>query len=505
MNKETFFRGVGEIEHGVLERYDAIDAKLAREHRRKQMYVRMIAVAACLAILLCACLPVGFLIAHPMGKAVLTGDSEMLLDELMKIDGFSVWQSETAEKLEQNLPAPMWELLQTTPVLDVLTQPQFKGLAPLDSFEGGEPYRLYFLSNGDGTCTLKYITTNPAHEGNYEIEIPEISPKGDVVTAIDINQTVRSVKGQNTDFPYVLTPAMLDALVETAQANRISAFDLDKLKAYYLKLSAAAIDEQAYKEPTDLFPIAAVGEVYVFDVNATEGERSKIYAYLTEYCEWNTEKYDQSIKEIMRLVKREGDRERAELYLTVLRDADLSKVTGITIPKTVSAIDPDLWVSLLGLETVTVAADNPVLKMIDGCLIDTETGTLKLYLREDGKFPESADIRILDSNAFALCTLQPNADGSAELYIPEGVTEIRKDCFTEISFGAGWSGDVYLPESLQTFGGQAQGNFELIYHYPGTMEEWERRVTFTDVNQKSYIYLVTTDSNEPIRYVFMKD
>ena len=159
MNKETFFRGVGEIEHSVLERYDAIDANLAREHTRKQIWVRMIAVAACLAILLCACLPVGFLIAHPMGKAVLTGDSEMLLDELMKIDGFSVWQSETAEKLEQNLPAPMWELLQTTPVLDVLTQPQFKGLTPLDSFEGGEPYRLYFLSNGDGTCTLKYITT----------------------------------------------------------------------------------------------------------------------------------------------------------------------------------------------------------------------------------------------------------------------------------------------------------------------------------------------------------
>ena len=37
------------------------------------------------------------------------------------------------------------------------------------------------------------------------------------------------------------------------------------------------------------------------------------------------------------------------------------------------------------------------------------------------------------------------------------------------------------------------------------MEEWESRVTFTDIKPKSYINLVTTDSNEPIRYVFMED
>jgi hypothetical protein len=40
----------------------------------------------------------------------------------------------------------------------------FADLIEKDSFPDGKPYHLYFLSNGDGTCSLRYITTDPANE-----------------------------------------------------------------------------------------------------------------------------------------------------------------------------------------------------------------------------------------------------------------------------------------------------------------------------------------------------
>ena len=504
MKKDQFFHNLTELDDHLLEQYFAMDKKLARKHSSKKRAWRLVAIAACMAILVCALVPVGML-AHPAGRAVLSGDSEALTEQLNKIEGFAAWQEMTAEKLEQSLPEGLYELLQTTPIVNVLTQSQFSGLAAQETFEEQENYHLYFVSNGDGTCALKYITTNAASQEDFTIEIPETSPAGDRVVAIDLQQPSYQSQSQHASFPYVLTAATMESLKQTAQENNISLFDLGKLQAYYLKISFTALDAATAQELLGAYPIAEYGDIYVFDQNANQGERDKIYAYLTEYCGWNQEAYAQSVAEIIKLAKQSGSREKAELCLTVLRHAELRKAVSLTIPASVTSISGATWSALQGLETVTVAQGNPMLRMVDGCLIHTATGTLKLYLREDGKFPESVDIRILDSNAFALCTLQPNADGSAELYIPEGVTEIRKDCFTEISFGAGWSGDVYLPESLQTFGGQAQGNFELIYHYPGTMEEWERRVTFTDINQKSYIYLVTTDSNAPIRYVFMED
>ena len=504
MKHQNFIRGVGEMDDRILERYHAIDTRLAHKHAGKAKVLRVMAIAACTAVLVCALAPVGML-AHPVGRAVLQGDSEALTEQLNKIEGFAAWQEMTAEKLEQKLPEGIFGLLQTTPIINVLTQSQFSGLAAQETFEEQENYHLYFVSNGDGTCALKYITTNAASQEDFTIEIPETSPAGDRVVAIDLQQpSFRSVS-QHASFPYVLTAATMESLQQTALENHIGWFDFGKLQAYYLKISLTALDAATAQERLGAYPIAEYGDIYVFDKNATQGEQDKIYEYLTEYCGWNQEAYAQSVAEIIKLAKQSGSREKAELCLTALRNTDLSKAVSLTIPASVTSISGATWSALQWLETVTVAEGNPMLRIVDGCLIHTATGTLKLYMREDGKFPENADIRILDSNAFALCTLQPDEDGKISLHIPEGVTEIRKNCFTEISFGAGWSGDVYLPESLQTFGGQAQGNFELIYHYPGTMEEWESRVTFTDINQKSYINLVTTDSNEPIRYVFMED
>jgi hypothetical protein len=323
------------------------------------------------------------------------------------------------------------------------------------------------------------------------------------VTAIDVDQPTRRVKGQIPDFPYVLTPALMDALTATAMENKIAAFDLGKLQAYYLKLSVVGLEEHERKEMTDAFPITAVSDVYVFDMNASQGEQNKIYQFLTEYCEWNAEKYEQSVKEIVKLAKQDGLREPAELYLTVLREVELGKAIGITIPATVTSINQSLWTCLPALKTVTVAEDSS-LKMIDGCLIDTETGTLKLYLREDGYFPADADIRVLDANAFASCTLQARLGKETALHIPESVTEIREDALAGISVKDAYSVHIYLPKSLAYFGGFTSENYhcEVIYHYPGTMSEWENDVSFGTVDWDCAILLQTSDVTDPTVFHF---
>ncbi len=506
MNHDKLIRGIGEVDDRILERYHDIDTRLASKYAKKMMALRMTAIAACLAILLCAGTPL-VMLTNPAGRAVLGGDSEALMAELEKIDGFYDWQAKTAEKLEETLPAPMWELLQTTPVLDVLTQPQFKGLVPLDAFAQGEPYRLYFLSNGDGTCTLKYITTNSAFEGEYTVEIPETSPNGDVVTAIDLPGVSRSVKWKNTFLPYVLTPAAMESLLQTAEENGISAYDRSRLIAYYLKKTVTGLEDEYLQYLIGAFPITAFGDVYMLDSQASGFELNKLYELLYTYCEWSEEKYEQSVQEIIMMAKKSGDREVAELCLTVFRDVDLHSVTGMTIPETVTSITPRTWSNFPNLETVTVAQDS-ALKMIDGCLVDTETGTLKLYLREDGKFPADADIRILESYAFSICTLQTRLGKETSLHIPEGVLKINQNCFaSEDLVDVEQTLNIYLPASLQFLGGErvtSLDDYLVIFHYAGTQEQWESEMTFGEMGKKDFIYLQTSDVTQPFKFYYSK-
>ena len=504
MKKEILIRGIGEVDDRILVRYDAIDARLARKHARQGRIVRALVIAACLALLIGVCVPVGMM-THPVGRAVLRGDSEALTEQLYKIDGFVLWQDETAEKLEQTLPVPVWKLLQDIPVLNVLTQSAFSGMQAQEVFAPGEPYRLYFASNGDGTCTLAYVTANPAFVGEYEIEIPATSPDGDVVTAIDIEQPTGK-EGQIANFPYVLTAETMDDLLNTAKENGISDFAYNKMTAYYLHLSTAGMDERGYLELVKAYPIAALGDIYVYDRYANEAEANKTYEYLTQYCAWDAQKYAQSVDAIVRLAKQSGSREQAELCLTVLRNVDLSGAVGVTIPKTVTSINNAMWLALPNLESVYVAEENPTFRMVDGCLLDTSAGTLKLCLRKYGKIPANAGIRILDSYAFTLCDLQPTAQGEALLQIPEDITEIRKDCFDGLSVKEGIRANIYLPVSLHVFGGETQNNYahEMIFHYPGTMEEWESGISFGDMQEGDFVYLLTSDAEEPISFIYSK-
>ena len=128
MKKERFFRLLGDLDDHILDQYREMDAQLSHKALRKKRALRVLLIAACLALLIGACVPVGMM-AHPAGRAILQGDSQALTEQLNRIEGFKPWQEQTAEKLEQSLSSALWESLQKTPVINVLTQSQYPDYA----------------------------------------------------------------------------------------------------------------------------------------------------------------------------------------------------------------------------------------------------------------------------------------------------------------------------------------------------------------------------------------
>ena len=380
----------------------------------------------------------------------------------------------------------------------------FKDLTEKDSFTDGKPYHLYFLSNGDGTCTLKYITTDPACTEDFEIDIPAVSPAGDTVTAVDVGHGSALRAGEQIpaeNFPFVLTASVFDQLCKTAEQNGIPALDLMRLQSCYHKVCLEDDDDEAErKSVTDKYPIAALGEVYVFSSSAKEAEIERTYTHLTKYCAWDDDKYAQSVQEVLTLVKQSTGEEQAELCLTAMRHVDLARVIGIRIPATVTAINNSLFGKTENLQDLTVAEDNPTIKLIDGCLVDTATGTLKMYFREDGEIPASAGVQVLDAYAFSLCRLQEQKDGAFRgvyLTIPEGVTEIKTNCFADVVLGDDVPLHVFLPLSLSVFG---RPEVRHAYHYEGTMEAWEELITFTDTKKGDYVYVYVADWDISVKF-----
>lgn len=182
MTNEQVFRIIGQLDDAVLERYHEIDARLARKQAAKKRGLRAVAAAACAAILVGVLVPAAAY-CHPIGRAILRRDSKALTELLLEFDGFAPWQEKTAEKLEQILPENVWEKLQTTPILDVLTDSQY----PIYAFKGAEfgaylqepVHLIYEVSDPEGRLNVapqidvraeKYQDDTAAPKFNMETE-----------------------------------------------------------------------------------------------------------------------------------------------------------------------------------------------------------------------------------------------------------------------------------------------------------------------------------------------
>ena len=66
MKKERFFRLLGDLDDVILDKYRRMDMRLSYKAMRKKRTLRVLAVAACLCLLIGACVPVGMMIAKWM-------------------------------------------------------------------------------------------------------------------------------------------------------------------------------------------------------------------------------------------------------------------------------------------------------------------------------------------------------------------------------------------------------------------------------------------------------
>ena len=396
-------------------------------------------------------------------------------------------------------------------------QELFKDLKIEDTFEDGKPYHLYFISNGDGTCALKYVTMDPEYEQDFVLEIPEKSPAGDIVTSIDTSMSSgycyagTNQDEQTQEFPYILSTERFESMCETAKTNGISDFDYKKLTAFFTHLSLEGVESK--EELLNNCPILSCGDIYMYN-GSSQIEKIKVHGYLVNYCEWNTEKYEQSLQEFMDLVKKSDTLEQAEACLSIMRYSDPSRVIGITIPKTVSSVNSvngEIWWRLSNLHTITVDEDNPYMKMVDGCLVNTETGVLEICLNKDGAIPENAGITTIKNHSFEYFDPQfpgPEAeDISVQLTIPEGVTHMEYFWFYIGDYGADndISNDyiaiqgkikIALPESLEfIFVNPMHSGY--CYEYAGTMQEWLERVEcYHDAGDSFAILVKTVDQTD---------
>lgn len=64
MKQEQFFRLLGELDDQVLEQYRQMDAQLSKKMLRKKRTWRVVIIAACLVLLIGACVPAGMMIAQ---------------------------------------------------------------------------------------------------------------------------------------------------------------------------------------------------------------------------------------------------------------------------------------------------------------------------------------------------------------------------------------------------------------------------------------------------------
>ena len=85
MNKERFFRVIGQVDDHVIERYYEMDERLGRKQITKRHVARVLMIAACAVLILVLSLPLAAL-SHPAGRAVLRGDYEVLAEQLAQIE-----------------------------------------------------------------------------------------------------------------------------------------------------------------------------------------------------------------------------------------------------------------------------------------------------------------------------------------------------------------------------------------------------------------------------------
>lgn len=137
----------------------------------------------------------------------------------------------------------------------------------VEEFKEGEHYHIYFTSNGDGTCYISDITTNPNNLEHYTLVIPDSSPRGDVVTKIDIQPFAPLDAPKNV--PEIIGESYFNKLLTTLQSKvttQQDEFDYQKFLSYYRRYDISeATSEASRKRMIEKYPLCQAMILYAWE------------------------------------------------------------------------------------------------------------------------------------------------------------------------------------------------------------------------------------------------
>ena len=364
---------------------------------------------------------------------------------------------------------------------DAESTPRYTDLLWDDSW-GNQPYQLYFVTNGDGTCSVQGIMINPETDQPFEVVIPEQSPAGDTVVDVMISHRyMHSEKTQISDIqkdlpfamPLLIPAETFTALCEEMRENGMNDWDYSKFTAYYILMSVKDLDDRAKQEMLDVYPFVAGGDVYVAPVD----ELVRICEYLQTYSSWDDQKTVECYDEILAMAQRSGMLVQTSLYLLRdLNDDKLSLVHTVKIPKSVKSIGAYAFKMCTGLTSVEISQGVEMIGDSAFYYCDSLTSiTIPDRVTSIGNYafegctgltsitiPDS--VKSIGECAFGACT------GLTSITIPDSVTSIGVGAF------GGCSGleAIILSDSITKIGEYAFADCYRLtdIYYTGTEQQW---------------------------------
>ena len=171
----------------------------------------------------------------------------------------------------------LWSLLLVCVILlvackagdgEIPTDTDFESESESDVYNELLPYDLKYISNGDGTCYVSEIVTNPLYTDSFVITVPKTAPNGDRITE------VRNPTLERYAVPQLITAVDFSEIEERLLA-KVTAGELhqhyyNKFCAYFILHSCSGLSERAQEALLVDYPFAALTDFWILDLEAAD-------------------------------------------------------------------------------------------------------------------------------------------------------------------------------------------------------------------------------------------
>ena len=210
------------------------------------------------------------------------------------------------------------------------------------------PYSLEFTSNGDGTCRVTGVKINRSYRELFVLEIPEKSPEGETVVAIDWGNAFDDIKRSVPN--YISDGSIFEKMEEKAGGDSTQIFLSKKVAAYYVLMDPSTAPNAQIKDAmlTDC-PIAQHIPVYRLDPS-TYGREFATVRRIFDTFGFTTVEFDQ-YKSISQALVAKGltDEQIDGFYDHLPERGNFSTyVSAISFPSTLKSISEGCFDNFVG-------------------------------------------------------------------------------------------------------------------------------------------------------------